>query len=126
MTMITVNINEAKARLSHYLALVAAGESVVICKHNRPVAELRAVAVARIARRPFGLAAGSFEVPDSFFEPLLDEDVDSFYGVEAGEGGSAMHVAESGVEYGPPASTADDPPSSDEGRRQPTQGKRRS
>lgn len=126
--MITVNIHEAKARFSHYLAQVAAGESVVICKHNRPVAELRPVAATRLAPRPFGLAAGSFEVPDSFFEPLPDEDVDAFYGAEAAEGESAMRVAESGVEYGShaPASAAPgDPASSDDGRRGGRQRRRR-
>jgi prevent-host-death family protein len=41
--MIVINIHEAKAKLSEYLDKVAAGEHVVICKRNRPVAELRAV-----------------------------------------------------------------------------------
>ncbi len=129
MTMITINIHEAKARFSHFLAQVAAGETVVICKHNRPVAELRAVAMTRIAPRPFGLAAGTFEVPDSFFEALPDEDVDLFYGVGAAEGGRDMHVAESGVEYGSPArapAAPGDPAASGDGRRQPPRRKRRS
>jgi prevent-host-death family protein len=130
MTMTMVNIYEAKAKLSEYLARVAAGESIVICKHNRPVAELRPVAATRTAPRPFGLAAGTFEVPDSFFEALPDEDVDLFYGVEVAEGGSAIRVAESGVEYDPhaPASAAPggDPASSDSGRRRPAQRRRRS
>jgi len=125
MVMITVNIHEAKARFSHYLAQVAAGELVVICKHNRPVAELRPVAVTRVVPRPFGLAAGSFEVPDRFFEPLPDADVDAFYGVEA-EGGDAMRVAESGVEYSPHTPAPRDPASSDDGGRQPGQRRRRS
>ena len=40
MTMTRVNIAEAKAKLSHYLRLVASGEQVVICERNSPVAEL--------------------------------------------------------------------------------------
>ena len=43
MTMLMVNIADAKAKLSEYLEAVARGETVVICRHNRPVAELRAI-----------------------------------------------------------------------------------
>ena len=41
--MITVNTHEAKSRLSALLAAVEdQGEVVLICRHGRPVAELRA------------------------------------------------------------------------------------
>ncbi len=41
--MITVNTHEAKSRLSALLAAVEdQGEVVVICRHGKPVAELRA------------------------------------------------------------------------------------
>ncbi len=41
--MITVNVHEAKSRLSALLASVEdQGEVVLICRHGRPVAELRA------------------------------------------------------------------------------------
>ncbi len=39
--MIKVNTQEAKTRLSALLAAVEAGETVVICRNDRPVAELR-------------------------------------------------------------------------------------
>ena len=55
MTMIVVNIFEAKAKLSEYLDMAAQGERVLICKRNRPVVELHAVQSARTdaaARRP--------------------------------------------------------------------------
>jgi antitoxin (DNA-binding transcriptional repressor) of toxin-antitoxin stability system len=50
----------------------------VICKRNRPVAELRAVEQKRIAPRPIGGATGVV-IPPSFFEPLPDEFLDAFY-----------------------------------------------
>ena len=34
-----VNVQEAKARFSHYLDKVAAGETVILCRYNRPVAK---------------------------------------------------------------------------------------
>ena len=41
--MITVNTHEAKSRLSALLAAVEdQGEVVVICRHGKPVAEMRA------------------------------------------------------------------------------------
>jgi prevent-host-death family protein len=79
MTMIKVNIYQAKARLSKFLAAVEAGERVVICKRNHPVAELTRVGASRAAPRPVGGAKGQFSVPAAFFDPLPEEFVESFY-----------------------------------------------
>jgi antitoxin (DNA-binding transcriptional repressor) of toxin-antitoxin stability system len=81
MTMIVVNIFEAKAKLSEFLDLAARGERVVICKRNRPVAELHAVPSARTEPRPIGLARGRVSVSDAFFTPLPDEMLDAFEGL---------------------------------------------
>ncbi len=78
--MKTVNVHEAKAHLSEYLELVEAGETVVICRRNKPVAELRPIAPARKERRPIGLAKGIGHVPPEFFEPLDDDLLDLFEG----------------------------------------------
>src|SRR5688572_16417926 len=72
MTMIMVNIFEVKAKLSEYLDAVSRGERVMICKRNRPIAELRPVDAAPAARR-LGTAPGSVTLPPSFFEPLPDD-----------------------------------------------------
>lgn len=77
--MIIANIHEVKAKLSEYLDAAAKGERVLICNRNRPVAELRPVAVAPAEPRPIGGATG-FAVPPSFFEPLPDDLVDAFDG----------------------------------------------
>ncbi len=80
MVMINVNVHEVKAKLSEYLARVEAGEVVMICRRNVPVAELRAVAGPPVGDRPRGLAKGSFEVPSSFFDPLPEGVVNAFLG----------------------------------------------
>lgn len=80
--MMIVNIYEAKAKLSEFLDLAARGERVLICKRNRPIAELRAVESARTEPRPIGLARGRVAVPDSFLQPLPDDMLDAFDGVE--------------------------------------------
>jgi len=78
-----VNIYQAKARLSALLEQVVAGERVLICKRNQPVAELQRIDVARTGPRPIGLAKGLVEVPPAFFEPLPDDIVKAFEGEAA-------------------------------------------
>jgi prevent-host-death family protein len=99
--MMIVNIYEAKAKLSEFLDLASKGERVLICKRNRPVAELRAVESVRTEPRPIGLARGQMIVPDSFFQPLPDDMLDAFGGVEGRAG--LLHVADRSASsgYGP-------------------------
>jgi len=80
MVMLKVNVAEAKAKLSEYIAAAASGETVLICNRNVPVAELRAVAQVTENPRPVGLAKGKFRVPPRFFEPLPDEILAAFHG----------------------------------------------
>ena len=106
MTMIVVNIFEAKAKLSEYLDMAAQGERVLICKRNRPVVELHAVQSARTAPRPIGLARGRFAVPPSFFEALPEDVLGGFEGAAgpalAGprSGAGLLEVAEGAPEGG--------------------------
>ena len=67
MTMIVVNIHEAKAKLSEYLDAVAKGERVLICKRNQPVAELRAVEQKRTEPRQIGGGPASVRHPGLVF-----------------------------------------------------------
>ena len=51
--MITVNTHEAKSRLSALLAAVEEqGETVPICRHGKPIAELRAASAQLLAPDP--------------------------------------------------------------------------
>jgi antitoxin (DNA-binding transcriptional repressor) of toxin-antitoxin stability system len=78
MTMKVVNIYEAKAKLSEYLDLVSSGERVLISKRNQPVAELRAIPGARTSLRPVGKGAGRLTIPPAFFDPLPDDELQSW------------------------------------------------
>ena len=78
--MIKLNIHEAKVQFSRCIAEVEAGETVVVCRRNEPVAEIRPIAARRSQPRPFGLLKGQFEVPDSFFEPLPEDVLGAFEG----------------------------------------------
>ena len=79
--MIKVNVAQARVRLSAYLARAEAGEVVVVCRRNVPVAELRAVPRRPTEPRPVGIDRGMV-VPASFFAPLPDELLDSLEGNE--------------------------------------------
>ncbi len=70
--MIKVNIAKAKAHLSTYLDSVEKGETVVLCRRNVPIAEIRALPKPPPKERPVGIDRG-MKVPDSFFEPLPEE-----------------------------------------------------
>ena len=78
--MIRLNIHEAKTHLSRYLDRLAEGETIILCKRNVPIAEIRPIAPERKFHRPIGLAKDELKIPPDFFEPLPDEIVDSFYG----------------------------------------------
>jgi prevent-host-death family protein len=82
IVMTKVNIFEVKAKLSDYLDRAAAGERIVICRHNHPIAELRPVAPERTEPRPVGPLPGrpSFELAQSFFEPLGDDEMREWEG----------------------------------------------
>jgi antitoxin (DNA-binding transcriptional repressor) of toxin-antitoxin stability system len=73
MTMLKVNIAEAKAHLSHYLKRVEEGETVILCRRNQPIAELRAIGQRDQEPRSFGLGEGLYRVDERFFESLDDE-----------------------------------------------------
>lgn len=76
--MITVNIADAKSRLAEYLRRVEEGETVTIARRNQPIAELRPLKQPLRKRRPVGLCAGDFEVPNDFDEPLPAFVLDGF------------------------------------------------
>lgn len=78
--MNTVSLQEL-ARNPSFLDRVEAGEHLVVSRDNRPVAELRPLAPSSAsASRPYGLAAGSFVVPDDFDDALPEEILRGFEG----------------------------------------------
>ena len=85
-TMISLDINEIKTHLSSFLAKVSKGETVIVCKRNVPIAEIRPIAALPNKKRPIGLAGKEypdFKVSDAFFEPLPDDIVAAFNGEDS-------------------------------------------
>ena len=78
--MSTVSVQELQDDPAACIDRVEAGEHLVVTRGGQPVAELRPVSVARTGPRPFGLAAGTFTVPDDFDAPLPDDILREFEG----------------------------------------------
>ncbi len=76
--MVQVSVDEIKQGLSAYLPCVEAGETVVIMKEGRPLAEFKPVASTFKPLRPFGLCSGEFIVPDDFDDPLPKNIIQEF------------------------------------------------
>ena len=79
--MIRVNIQEAKTHLSRYIDRVEQGDVVIVCRHNRPVAELRAVETSLVRpARVAGLLKGQIHWEPDAFTPMTDEELAEFDG----------------------------------------------
>lgn len=79
--MIKLNLNEVKTQFSKYIDLVEGGETVVVCKRNVPVAEIRPIEKWEKKAPKLGWAEGSFDVPADFND-LPDEELIKWEGDE--------------------------------------------
>lgn len=75
--MRNVTIDEIQRDPLKYLHQVEAGETLVIVRSDKPIAELRPIANKR-QLRPFGLCKGEFTVPDDFDDPLPEDLLSAF------------------------------------------------
>lgn len=77
--METVNIYDAKTRLSQLVDKAAAGEDVVVSRNGKPL-----VRITRLeeSKRPikFGVLKGKLKVPKNFDEPLPEDVLGGFEG----------------------------------------------
>ena len=73
-----VNVHRAKTELSRLLARVEAGEDVVIARRGEPVARL--VACKTRSKRQPDVLKGKIVVPDTFFDPLPEEELRAWEG----------------------------------------------
>ena len=77
--MKTVNIHEAKTKLSKLVERVEGGEEIVIARAGRPAARLVPLTKVR-GRRRLGLLDGKFQIPDDFNAPLPESVIRDFEG----------------------------------------------
>jgi prevent-host-death family protein len=77
----TVNVHEAKTHLSKLLERVHAGEEIIVAKAGKPYAKLVPVEQPAVLKpRVPGSLKHFGPIPDSFFEPLPDDELDAWEG----------------------------------------------
>jgi antitoxin (DNA-binding transcriptional repressor) of toxin-antitoxin stability system len=77
--MLSVSVDEMQRDPLKYLQQVEEGETLIIFRFDKPIAELKPVERSR-QLRPFGLCAGEFTVPDDFDAPLPEDLLSTFEG----------------------------------------------
>lgn len=83
--MIQISVDEMKRDLPAFLRRVETGETLVLIKSGKPVAEIRPIVSTSINSlamplRPFGLCAGEFTLPDDFNTQLPENILAEFEG----------------------------------------------
>ena len=76
--MNTITVDQLELDPAAFVRRIEAGEALVVLRDERPVAEVKPV--VKRDRRPYGLCAGEFIVPDDFDAPLPDDILDAFEG----------------------------------------------
>ena len=78
--MSTISVQDIQRDLVDFLRRVESGESFLVVRGERPLAEVRPVAVPPSLARPVGLCAGQFTVPPDFDRPLPEDILREFEG----------------------------------------------
>lgn len=77
--MLTVNIHDAKTRLSELIARAVKGEPFVIAKAGKPMVKVTAIdAPEPKPKKRIGFAEGMFEVPDDF-DTMFQKEIEDMF-----------------------------------------------
>lgn len=74
--MATYNLYDAKNSLSELVERAERGEEIVIARRNVPAVKLVPVVESERTLRVPGRWRGVFTVPDAFFDPLPDDEME--------------------------------------------------
>lgn len=72
-----ITMHAAETNLSRFVEEARAGADIVIARGKEPLVRLVPVD-QRPVKREFGVMRGKIEVPPSLFEPLPDEELDTW------------------------------------------------
>ena len=80
--MVQVSVEELERDVAAFIRQLEAGESVTILRDGAPIAEVtpNPNPTPTVGRRPIGLCAGEFVVPDDFDDPLPEHILAEFEG----------------------------------------------
>lgn len=73
----TFKMHDAKTNLSSLVARAMAGEDIIIARGDTPQVKLVPVGAhdSMKPKRQFGSLAGRISIPDSFFDPMTEEEL---------------------------------------------------
>lgn len=74
---LTINVHEAKTHFSRLLEQAHAGQEILLAKAGKPYARLMPLAPSGVKRQAGRLSG---RVPETFFEPLPEEELDVWEG----------------------------------------------
>lgn len=74
-----VTVDDLQRDPLQYLRRVEAGETIVIIRQDKAIAELKPITTNN-QLRPFGLCTGEFVVPNDFDDPLPEDMLRAFEG----------------------------------------------
>lgn len=78
--MLTVNMHDAKTRLSELVARAVAGEPFVIARAGKPLVKVEAlVAPEKKAPRPIGFAKGRWKSPSDEVWQQMDREIEQMF-----------------------------------------------
>ena len=69
--MTLANVGDVKNNFSRYLRLLEAGEEVVICRHNQPIARLVRIETGTVSHTVLGWAVGEGAIEDDLQGPFI-------------------------------------------------------
>jgi len=75
-----INVIDIKRNLPEFLKRLESGETLMILKAGKPLAEIKPLISRSSKLRPFGLCDGEFTVPDDFDMPLPENIIREFEG----------------------------------------------
>ena len=76
-----MNVQDVKTNLSSLLDRVVAGETIIVSRHNKPIAELRPLSNPEpVGGRKAGLLKGQIRWTQDAFEPMSESELADFEG----------------------------------------------
>jgi prevent-host-death family protein len=73
--MPTYTVHEAKTHLSKLIERAERGEEVIIARGDKPVVKVTAIENKPKPKRQPGMLKGLIHIPDSFFDPMTEEEL---------------------------------------------------
>lgn len=78
--MTVVTVHKAKTELSKLIARAEAGEEIIIARGSKPVARLTPIQEPAGKGRGLGAWKGRVAIPQTFFDPLPEDELDNWEG----------------------------------------------